>query len=261
MKRKLPVDNLSQKSNLNEISDESITNKKGVDSSSPLIENGYERPTALMDHIISKEIRLCAKELLQDSEELEAWITLQPSIPTKSILHALRTARQYKLDLLQEEVLLTKYQEDWQVSISVDGWIKLVNRHSAFAGLTFAQSTEEIEGLPIWMECTIYRSDRAIPTTIREYMTEVRHETEIWQRMPRRMLRHRVLQQCARVALSIQLSESKTEKKPIDLNQGSNNSHATSNKITHHQTSGGCKLLKERLGMKTCLRERGGKLG
>jgi hypothetical protein len=260
MKRKLPVDNLNQKSILNVIDKELILNKTIVSSSSSLMEDGT-KPSDLMSRLITKEIRLCAEQLDIDYEELEAWITLQSNIPAKSILHALRIARQYKLDPLQEEVLLTKYQEEWQVSISVNGWIKLINMHPHFSGLTFVQSSEEKEGLPIWMECTIHRSDRAIPTTIREYMNEVRHETEIWQKMPRRMLRHRVLQQCARIALSIQLSESKTEKKPIDLNQESNNFHVPSNKITHHQASGGCKLLKEKLRMKTCLRERGGELG
>jgi hypothetical protein len=38
-------------------------------------------------------------------------------------------------------------------------------------------------------------------------MNEVHHETEIWQRMPRRMLRHRVLQQCARIAIGINTPE------------------------------------------------------
>ena len=259
MKRKLPVKNLLQKSTFNTIFEESISNENRVASSIPPIEDGT-KPSDLMSRLITKEIRLCAEQLDLDYEELEAWLTLQPSIPSKSILHALRIARQYKLNLLQEEILLTKYQEEWQVSISVNGWLKLINMHPHFSGLTFMQSSEEKEGLPIWMECTIYRSDRAIPTTIREYMNEVRHETEIWQKMPRRMLRHRVLQQCARVALSIQLSESKTEKKPIDLNQESNNSHATSSKVTHHQVSGGYKLLKEKLGLKTCLREKDGEL-
>jgi hypothetical protein len=56
-----------------------------------------------------------------DSEELQVWITLQTGAPAKSILHALRTAREYALDLLQEEVLVTKYDKGWQVSVSADG--------------------------------------------------------------------------------------------------------------------------------------------
>ena len=208
MKRKLPGENLLQKSTFNTIPKELISNKNRITSSRPPIKDDT-KSTDLMSRLITKEIRLCAEQLDLDYEELEAWITLQTNIPTKSILHALRIARQYKLDLLQEEVLLAKYQEDWQVSISVDGWIKLVNRHPAFTGITLTQSSEEIEGLPIWMECTIHRSDRTIPITIREYMNEVRRESEAWQKMPRRMLRHKVLQQCARVAIGIRAPELK----------------------------------------------------
>jgi len=182
---------------------ENLTNSLGLIKESCLV-----KPISLIDRLIQKEISLCSEQLCIDSEELQAWISLQTSAPAKSILHALRTARQYGLDLLQEEVLLTKYDEGWQVSISVDGWMKIINRHPTFAGLTFTQSSEEIEGLPIWMECAIHRSDRVMPTTVREYLTEARYESDIWQRMPRRMLRHRVLQQCARLAFGIALGNS-----------------------------------------------------
>jgi len=251
MKRKLPVDNLLQKSTFNTIPQESISNEKLVTTLSPPIE-GDTKPSDLMSRLITKEIKLCSERLDLDYEELEAWLTLQPSIPTKSILHALRIARQYKLDPLQEEVLLAKYKEEWQVSISVDGWIKLVNRHPAFTGLTFTQSNEEIEGVPIWMECTIHRSDRAIPTTIREYMTEVRHETEIWQRMPRRMLRHRVLQQCARVAIGIRLPKlqlgNKEDQEPKNSIDNSIRGYKISQNISNAGQQYGVVGLKIKLG-------------
>jgi hypothetical protein len=38
---------------------------------------------------------------------------------------------------------------------------------------------------------------------IKEYLEEVRTNHPSWQQMPRRMLRHRVIQQCARLALNI----------------------------------------------------------
>ena len=187
------------------------TSENLTDSLSSIREECLDKPTALIERLIQKELRLCSEKLGLDKEETQAWITLQTGVPAKRILHALRTARQYALDPLQEEVLVTKYDKDWQVSISVDGWMKIINEHPAFAGLTFTQSTEEKEGLPLWMECTIYRSDRTIPTTVREYMTEVRNESEAWQKMPRRMLRHRVLQQCARIAFGISLMEARTD--------------------------------------------------
>jgi len=202
MSRNSVVDKSTEQPSVKKASREMPSSENLTNSLCSIREDCPDKPIALIDRLISKEIGLCAEKLGQDHEELQVWVTLQTNAPAKSILHALRTARQYGLDLLQEEVLVTKYDEGWQVSISVDGWMKLINQHPAFAGLTFTQSTEEKEGLPLWMECTIHRSDRAIPTTVREYMTEVSTESEVWQKMPRRMLRHRALQQCLRLAIA-----------------------------------------------------------
>ena len=173
-------------------------------------------PIDLMGRLIEKEVHMVAKAIGIDSEELQAWITLQTSIqihaPAKTILHLLRTAKEYRLDPLQEEVVLTQYDDSWQVSISIDGWIKLINRHPAFAGLAFTESPENVDGLPVWMECAIHRTDRILPTTTREYLVEVKNDSDIWKKMPRRMLRHRTLQQCARLAFAIHPLEAQTEK-------------------------------------------------
>ena len=203
--------NKSTEPSVKMITAEIVKSDNGKDSLSPIREDCPDMPTALIDRLIQKELRLCSAKLGLDNEEMQVWITLQTGAPAKSILHALRTARQYALDPLQEEVLITKYDEGWQVSISVDGWMKIINGHPVFTGLTFTQSPEENEGLPLWMECTIHRSDRAIPTTIREYLTEVQNNSDIWQRMPRRMLRHRALQQCAKIAFGINLMEARTD--------------------------------------------------
>jgi hypothetical protein len=183
---------------------EKIVNKTR-DSSSPTVKHDLSKPIALVNRLIQKEIGSCAQLIGVDSEELHAWIDFQILAPEKTILSLLRIARQYQLDPLQEEILLTKYEDCWQVSISIDGWIKLMNKHPAFAGITFVESAETIESLPTWMECIIYRSDRVIPTTVREHFLEVRQDSDIWKKMPRRMLRHRALQQCARLAIGISI--------------------------------------------------------
>ena len=167
------------------------------------IKDDLSKPIELMDRLIKKEISTCAGLIGVEADELQAWIDLQIAVPAKSILTLLRVAKQYELDPLQEEVLLTLYDDHWQVSISVDGWIKLINKHPAFAGMSFTESPQTDQGLPLWMECTIHRFDRAIPTTVREYLAEVRYGSDIWNKMPRRMLRHRALQQCARLAIGI----------------------------------------------------------
>ena len=71
------------------------------------------------------------------------------------------------------------------------------------SSLVFNQADTLIEGVPEWMECSIYRQDRIMPITVREYFVEVRNTNDMWQKMPRRMLRHRALQQCVRLAIGL----------------------------------------------------------
>ena len=176
------------------------------------IKDDLSKPIGLMDRLIQKEISACAQLIGVEADEIQTWIDLQIAVPAKTILTLLRVAKQYALDPLQEDVLLTQYDDHWQVSISVDGWIKLINRHPAFAGMSFTESPQTDQGLPLWIECTIYRSDRPISTTAREYLAEVRYDSDIWKKMPRRMLRHRALQQCARLAFAINPPDGQMEK-------------------------------------------------
>jgi phage recombination protein Bet len=87
--------------------------------------------------------------------------------------------------------------------ISVNGWVKLINTNSNFDGMQFTESTQTTEGIADWIECTIFRKDRKHPTTVREYLCEVRGEQGAWLTHPRRMLRHKAMVQCARVCFGL----------------------------------------------------------
>ena len=166
------------------------------------------QPIDLIGQLIAKEVTKTAIILDLEHEELKAWLDLNPLAPTKVILALLRTASEHGLDPIKDEVSLTQYEDgSWQVFITVDGWSKLMNQHPAFCGIEFTESPERINNVPAWISCSIYRTDRAIPTTVREYLLEVQNDHAIWQKMPRRMLRHRVMQQCARIAFGIGISE------------------------------------------------------
>jgi len=159
-------------------------------------------PIEILTRLIIKEIDKTAKHLDLEVEELQAWLDLQVMVPKQTLLNLLRLARANKLDPLKEEVGLALYDDcHWQAYITVEGYSKMLNGHLAFDGISFTQSPEKINGIPAWMECTIYRKDRSHPTVVREYFEEVKGEQTIWQKMPRRMLRHRVMQQCARLAM------------------------------------------------------------
>jgi len=79
--------------------------------------------------------------------------------------------------------------------VSVDGWARIINSHPQFDGMDFQQDEQACT-------CIIYRKDRSHPIKVTEYMAECRRGTQPWQSHPRRMLRHKALIQCARIAFS-----------------------------------------------------------
>lgn len=77
--------------------------------------------------------------------------------------------------------------------VGVDGWIKLMNSNPAFDGIDFEEGED-------FCTATIYRKDRAHPIKATEWLAECMGTTEPWKRWPRRMLRHKAMVQCARIA-------------------------------------------------------------
>jgi phage recombination protein Bet len=87
--------------------------------------------------------------------------------------------------------------------VGVDGWSKIINSHPQFDGMKFVESTPGDDELPLYIECTIYRKDRRVPTSIREYMYEAHTNQGAWLTHPRRMLRHKAMIQCARICFGL----------------------------------------------------------
>ncbi len=143
-----------------------------------------------------------------DTEEVQLWLDQHLGVPLYPQVQLLRLANKYQLDPLSDEISLLQNQDQtYQPFITIDGWSKLINNHPQYAGMSLRDSTELIDGIPTWIECTIYRNDRILPIVIKEYYEEVRTNHPSWQQMPRRMLRHRVIQQCARLAFGISQSD------------------------------------------------------
>lgn len=157
---------------------------------------------------LNNAIKALAAILEIESIELEEWVKSFPQVPTQTFLSLLRLAQRHNLNPLLGEIVLEEHElGNWQAFISMDGWYQILNRQSTYQGITFSTSEETEEDLPVWMECSIYRSDRIQPITVREYFSEVKTEHVVWQKLPRRMLRHRTLQQCARMAFGIHIPE------------------------------------------------------
>jgi phage recombination protein Bet len=87
--------------------------------------------------------------------------------------------------------------------VGVDGWSKIINSHPQFDGMRFLESAPGSDELPEYIECTIFRKDRKIATSVREYMYEAHTNQGAWLTHPRRMLRHKAMVQCARVCFGL----------------------------------------------------------
>lgn len=90
--------------------------------------------------------------------------------------------------------------------VSVDGWDHIINSHPQFDGIDFVYSDNLLtigksKECYEWIECRIHRKDRSKPIVVREYLDECYRENNIaWNTHTKRMLRHKALIQCARVA-------------------------------------------------------------
>jgi len=125
--------------------------------------------------------------------------TLMPKATNEELLAFVVTANQYDLNPFTKEIYAFPGRSGGITPVvSVDGWIKLMNRHPQFDGIQFR--TDDVDGKPFSVTATIYLKDRSRPVEITEFFSECNRATEPWKVNPRRMLRHKALIQCARVA-------------------------------------------------------------
>ena len=117
------------------------------------------------------------------------------------------TAHRYELDPLNREIMMFEVglaePPELLLVVGVDGWAKIMNAHPQFDGIAFVESQELIGEVPSWIECTIFRKDRKVPLSIKEYFAEARNDQMAWITHPRRMLRHKALVQCARLSFGL----------------------------------------------------------
>lgn len=104
-------------------------------------------------------------------------------------------ANQYGLNPWTKEIYAFPDKNNGIVPVvGVDGWSRIINNHPQFDGMEFEQDADSCT-------CTIHRKDRGHPTRVTEYMVECkRPSVGPWQSHPYRMLRHKAMIQCARVA-------------------------------------------------------------
>lgn len=122
------------------------------------------------------------------------------SVTNEQMLMLLTIAERYDLDPFTRQ--LYAFPSDGGISpiVPVDGWIAMINRHPQLESIEFEIADSACEPDDYWTACTIVRKDRSKPVTVREWMKECYRDTDPWNSHPKRMLRHKALIQCARIA-------------------------------------------------------------
>ncbi len=131
-------------------------------------------------------------------------------ITNEQLMALLIVANQYNLNPFTKEIYAYPDRGGIVPVVGVDGWVRIINADPNYDGMEFIYSDEKenldkAKECPAWIECKIYRKDRSHPVIIREYLHEVYkppRDGKIgpWQTHTKRMLRHKALIQCARIA-------------------------------------------------------------
>lgn len=135
-------------------------------------------------------------------------------ITNEQMMALLIVADQYGLNPFTKEIYAFPDKRGGIVPVvGIDGWSRIINDQEQMDGMEFNESETVVEKLensahrhkacPSWIECIIYRKDRERPYRVKEHFDECYREMKDpgpWQSHTRRMLRHKAMIQCSRVA-------------------------------------------------------------
>lgn len=140
---------------------------------------------------------MAAKFNVPESEMLSTLkaTAFKGQVSDAQMMALLIVANQYGLNPWTKEIYAFPDKNNGIVPVvGVDGWSRIINEHSMFDGLEFEQDDESCT-------CIIHRKDRSHPIKVTEYKSECDRKSGPWASHPKRMLRHKALIQCARLAM------------------------------------------------------------
>lgn len=152
-----------------------------------------------MSNLITTQINeLAVRFNLPQSEELYNVLkatAFKGEVSDAQLSALLIVANQYGLNPWTKEIYAFPDKGNGIVPVvGVDGWARIINSNKQFDGMDFEQSADSCT-------CVIYRKDRGHPIKVTEWMAECkRSNAGPWQSHPYRMLRHKAMIQCARIA-------------------------------------------------------------
>jgi phage recombination protein Bet len=147
-------------------------------------------------------LALMAERMNLDAKKLHDTLTstVFKGATPEELVTLVVVANEHNLNPLQKEIYAFPNKAGGIVPvISIDGWIRIMNSHPKFNGVSFNFGVDE-KGAPITCACTIWVKGRENPTVITEFFSECKRNTEPWRQYPHRMLRHKALAQGVRTA-------------------------------------------------------------
>src|SRR5436190_3027820 len=134
-------------------------------------------------------------------ETIKATCFPKGTVTNEMLIAFLSVANEYELNPFTREIYAFPNKNGGiQPIVSIDGWLKLINRHPQFDGMEFVDHLTGEDAQLYAVTCKIYRKDRSRPTEVTEYMDECKRPTDPWKGMPKRMLRHKAAIQAGRYA-------------------------------------------------------------
>ncbi len=178
------------------------------------------RPKRLVE-IFAERYKVDPKKMLATLKQTAFRQQDNKPVTDEQMMALLVVANQYHLNPFTKEIYAFPDKGGIVPIVGVDGWSRLLNENENFDGITFEYSAKfaTIDGhhrkCPESITCVIYRKDREHPTEVTEFLDEVYKAPFLgnkgkqneyvkagpWQTHTKRMLRHKALMQCARIAM------------------------------------------------------------
>lgn len=186
----------------------------------PLIEATQNRPKRLVE-IFADRYKVDPTKMLNTLKQTAFRQQDNKPVTDEQMMALLVVANQYHLNPFTKEIYAFPDKGGIVPIVGVDGWSRLLNENEHFDGITFtyAEKFAAIDDLhrkcPESITCVIYRKDREHPTEVTEFLDEVYKPPFLgnkgkqneyvksgpWQTHTKRMLRHKAMMQCARIAM------------------------------------------------------------
>lgn len=167
------------------------------------------------ENVVSNQIVALAKNLnMTGIDEMHLKYVLTQTVfkgaNDEQLVALMIVANQYGLNPFTKEIYAFPSKGSITPIVSVDGWSRLINDNPNCDGIQFEQDD-------VSATCKIYRKDRTHPTIVTEYLSECEMtNSPVWKKYPKRMLRHKALIQCARIAFGFSGIYDEDEAKRID---------------------------------------------